>query len=115
MDFRTPEGPRRYADLVDSAEQGVICLDYDGVLAPIVEDPAAAYIHPGAGDLLPRLAAAFRAVAVVTGRPAQQALDLGRLDPLADHIAEAGGTLLVLGQYGNERWSSADRQVISPP
>jgi trehalose 6-phosphate phosphatase len=71
-------------------------------------------IHPGAGDALAALAPRIRAAAVVTGRPVRQVLALGSLPALGERIAAAGGTLLVLGQYGNERWSSADGQVVSP-
>jgi trehalose 6-phosphate phosphatase len=79
-----------------------------------VEDPDAAYIHPDAPELLVRLAAGYRAVAVVTGRPAQQALELGGLEELGGRVSGAGGDLLVLGQYGHERWSASEGRVRSP-
>jgi trehalose 6-phosphate phosphatase len=53
-------------------------------------------------------------VAVITGRPARQALDLGGLEEVGNAIGETGRELFVLGQYGNERWTSTDRRVISP-
>ena len=114
MPFRTAEGPQRYADLVATGRRAVLCLDFDGVLAPIVADPSAAWIHPGAPELILRLAAGYRAVAVVTGRPAGQALELGGLDALGTRVRAAGGDLLVLGQYGHERWSAADGRVHTP-
>ena len=114
LEFRTPEGSQRYADVVAAGRRAVICLDFDGVLAPIVEDPDAAYIHPDAPELLVRLAAGYRAVAVVTGRPAQQALELGGLEELGGRVSGAGGDLLVLGQYGHERWSASEGRVRSP-
>lgn len=114
MEFRTPEGQQRYDDLVADASRVVVGLDFDGVLAPIVEDPARATIHPDGPRTLVALAAEVRGVAVITGRPARQAIALGRLDEVADEIAGEGRTLHLLGQYGNERWSSADRRVISP-
>jgi trehalose 6-phosphate phosphatase len=55
-----------------------------------------------------------RAVAVVTGRPARQALALGGLDDVGDAIGDHGKELFLFGQYGNERWSSTSRRVISP-
>jgi trehalose 6-phosphate phosphatase len=112
--FRTEQGPRRYADVVAAGRRTVICLDFDGVLAPIVEDPDAAHVHPDAPELLVRLAAGYRAVAVVTGRPARQALELGGLDELGQRVRAADGDLLVLGQYGHERWSAVDGRVVSP-
>ena len=45
----------------------LLFLDYDGTLAPIVDDPAAAAPHPDVPALLARLAAAHPVV-VVTGR-----------------------------------------------
>jgi trehalose 6-phosphate phosphatase len=114
MEFRTEQGPQRYADLVAAGPRGVICLDFDGVLAPIVDDPDAAYVHLDAPELLVRLAAGFRAVAVVTGRPARQALDLGGFEELGARVTADGGDLLVLGQYGHERWSASDGRVLSP-
>ena len=44
-------------------------LDFDGTLAPIVDDPAAARPLPGVPGLLGRLAARLGLVAVVSGRP----------------------------------------------
>ncbi len=81
---------------------------------PIVDDPEKAHIHPDAGAVLADLAAQVRAVAVVTGRPARQVLDLGGLEEVGNAIGESGRELFVLGQYGNERWTSTDRRVISP-
>jgi trehalose 6-phosphate phosphatase len=48
------------------------CLltDFDGTLAPIVEDPYAARPLPGAVEVLAHLAARLRTVGVVSGRPA---------------------------------------------
>ena len=114
IDVRTPEAQERYAGVVAAGRRAVLCLDFDGVLAPIVEDPGAAHVHPDAPALLARLADGYRAVAVVTGRPAAQALELGRLVPLGERVAAAGGDLLVLGQYGHERWSAADGKLVSP-
>ncbi len=46
-----------------------LLLDFDGTLAPIVEDPAAAVALPGTSDLLDRLSGTLGVVAVVSGRP----------------------------------------------
>ncbi len=89
-------------------------LDFDGTLAPIVEDPSEAHIHPDAGQVLVDLAEQVLAVAVVTGRPARQALDLGGLERVGNAIGDAGKELYLFGQYGNERWTSTNRRVISP-
>lgn len=114
MELTSPAAEQRYAALVAAAAGSVVGLDFDGTLSPIVEDPTQALIHPDAGEVLVELAGVVAAIAVVTGRPARQAIDLGRLDRVADGIAEAGKQLVLLGQYGNERWSSAERTVVSP-
>jgi trehalose 6-phosphate phosphatase len=114
MEFSTAGGEQQYAALVRAADRLVIGLDFDGTLAPIVEDPEQAHIHPDAPGVLVDLAAQVRAVAVITGRPARQVLALGGLEDVGNAIGESGRELFVLGQYGNERWTSTQRRVISP-
>jgi trehalose 6-phosphate phosphatase len=114
MEFRSALARRRYDELVAAAAEGVVCLDFDGVLAPIVDDPDQAHIHPEAAEVLAALAVPFLAVAVVTGRPARQAVVLGGLDELGARIAAAGRDLFVLGQYGHERWTARTRRVVTP-
>lgn len=114
MEFASRTGEREYAALVAAADALVVGLDFDGTLAPIVDDPQEAYIHPEAGDVLAALAARVRAVAVITGRPARQVLDLGGLEGVGETIRKSGRELFVLGQYGNERWTSTTRKVVSP-
>lgn len=109
----TPTARKRYDAVLAAAGTTVVGLDYDGTLSPIVADPAAAVIHPDAPDVLVALAAQVRAVVVVTGRPAAQAVSLGGLPAVADRLGDQA-LLLVLGQYGNERWDSASRAVTSP-
>lgn len=114
MDFRTPEGQQRYDELVADAARVVVGLDFDGVLSPIVPDPARAVIHPDGPRTLVALADQVRGVAVITGRPARQAIALGDLDEVGKELAERDRAIHLLGQYGNERWSSLERRVVSP-
>jgi trehalose 6-phosphate phosphatase len=114
MEFTSEAAEQRYAELVARADEIVVGLDFDGVLSPIVEDPAQAHIHDDAPQVLVDLSDLVRAVAVVTGRPARQVLALGGLDEVGDAIGDHGKELFVFGQYGNERWSSTQRRVISP-
>lgn len=114
MEFTSAAARQRYADLVARADEVIVGLDFDGVLSPIVEDPTEAHIHPDASQVLVDLSDLVRAVAVVTGRPARQVLALGGLDEVGDAIGDHGKELFVFGQYGNERWSSTKRRVISP-
>jgi trehalose 6-phosphate phosphatase len=68
-----------------------ILTDFDGTLAPIVDDPAAAAPLPGAVEVLHRLAARFGLVGVVSGRPVSY---------LVGHVGEG---LWLSGLYGLER------------
>jgi trehalose 6-phosphate phosphatase len=79
------------ARLAGRAGQLAISLDFDGTIAPIVEDPAAARPLPGVVDLLGPLADRYAAVALVSGRPATY---------LASHAAAPG--VRYLGMYGLE-------------
>jgi trehalose 6-phosphate phosphatase len=74
-------------------EAGIL-TDFDGTLAPIVEDPAAARPLEGAVDVLHRLARRYRRVAVVSGRPAAFLARRLRLEEAPE--------LFVSGLYGME-------------
>lgn len=77
--------------LGDRLSGAAVLFDFDGSLAPIVVDPAAAAPTPGAVELLDDLAAAGATVAVVSGRP---------VSFLADHV---GSGIALSGLYGIER------------
>ncbi|MEZ0578241.1 trehalose-phosphatase [Nocardioides sp. MH1] len=100
--------------MVRVAGRTVVGLDFDGTLAPIVDDPNRAHIHADASEVLVDLAPHVAAIAVITGRPARQALDLGGLEEVGDAIASSGKELYLFGQYGNERWTSRERRIIAP-
>jgi trehalose 6-phosphate phosphatase len=113
MEFRTRQSQDRYDGLVAVARDVLVGLDFDGTLSPIVEDPAHAVIHPEGPRVLTGLAALVKAVVVVTGRPARQVVELGGLEAVADGLPD-GSRLVVMGQYGNERWDSDTREFTSP-
>lgn len=108
-------GEQKYAAIAAAAAETLVGLDFDGTLSPIVEDPAAARIHPEAASVLIALASRVKALAIVTGRPAGQVVELGGLAAVADALAEMGKELYVFGHYGNERWTGSDRVVAGPP
>jgi trehalose 6-phosphate phosphatase len=114
VDFTSVEGEQKYAAVVRAAAETVVGLDFDGTLSPIVDDPTQAHMHPDAREVLVELAEQVAAVAVITGRPARQALDLGGLEIVGNAVGDAGKELYLFGQYGNERWSSTRRRVVSP-
>jgi hypothetical protein len=57
-------------ELASRAADLALCLDFDGTLAPIVNDPDQARPLSGVVDLLGALAGRFAAVALLSGRPA---------------------------------------------
>jgi trehalose 6-phosphate phosphatase len=78
--------------LEDPARTALFC-DYDGTLAPIVDDPEAALPLPGISDVLRSVARRFGLVAVVSGRP---------LAWLRRQLGDPDGVDYA-GQYGLER------------
>lgn len=101
----TDEGRAGLAAILRDPRRALIALDFDGTLAPIVADPAAATAHPAVVPALTRLSALVGTLAVITGRPAGLPVRLGGL-------ARVPG-LIVLGHYGRERWQ--DGSLHSPP
>ncbi|MDT0323535.1 trehalose-phosphatase [Streptomyces millisiae] len=107
---RTDEGRAGLRAIVGAPARALLAFDFDGTLAPIVEDPALARAHPDAVPALARLAGRVAAVAIVTGRPAEVAVRLGGFEA---HPELAG--LVVLGAYGAERWEAATGELSVPP
>jgi trehalose 6-phosphate phosphatase len=104
---RTTEGAAAFTAIQARPGAAVIALDFDGTLSPIVADPAAARAHPDAPAALARLAPLVNAVAIITGRPAAVAVEYGG-------FAQIDG-LVVLGQYGAERWEAGTLRSPEPP
>lgn len=114
MEWTPQTGERQYAEFVAAAAGSLVGFDMDGTLAPIVDDPTTSRIHRDLPDVLLALAPHVGTLAVITGRPARQAIAIGSLDDLGTRVEEAGRELVVLGQYGNERWTSRERRIVSP-
>lgn len=108
-DARTPAGSAGLAALLAEPARAVIALDFDGVLAPIVADPASSAPAEGAIEAVARLSAVVGSVVVITGRPADAVVDLGGF---TGHPAL--GRLVVLGHYGRERWSAFTGETERP-
>jgi trehalose 6-phosphate phosphatase len=71
------------------AREVAVCLDFDGTLSPVVDDPEAARPLQGIVELLGPLASRYGAVAIISGRPAPY---------LAEHVGSPG--VRYLGLYG---------------
>jgi trehalose 6-phosphate phosphatase len=104
---RTADGRNGLAALIADPRSALVAVDFDGTLAPIVDDPAAARATPAATAALARLARLAGTVAIVTGRPA------------ADAASFAGVTdvpgVIVLGHYGMQRWERGELSTPAVP
>lgn len=85
--------PQQWASWLADPRRAGVFTDFDGTLAPIVDDPELAVPLPGMTEALRALVDRFSLVAVVSGRPVTY---------LVDHLGEVDGLTLV-GLYGLER------------
>src|SRR5918992_1824895 len=85
-------------------EPGGLLADIDGTLAPIVDDPSAVQLAPGAAEALEALAARGVLVGVVTGRAAADARRILGTD-----------SVLVAGNHGIEWLEPGASEPIVPP
>jgi trehalose 6-phosphate phosphatase len=102
---RTAEGRAGLEAILREPARALIAMDFDGTLSPIVADPREARAHPGAVAGLRGLAGVVGTLAVITGRPAGEAVELGGFEGVPG--------LIVLGHYGWERWE--DGALAAPP
>jgi trehalose 6-phosphate phosphatase len=100
----TAAGRAGLAALIAEPGRALIALDFDGTLAPIVDEPSAARATPATVAALRRLAGLAGTVAIITGRPAADAAAFAGVAEVPE--------LLVLGHYGMQRW---ERGWLSGP
>jgi trehalose 6-phosphate phosphatase len=103
---RTAAGRDGLDALLADPRHALVAADFDGTLSPIVTRPADARAHPGAVPALTALAGMVGTVAIITGRPAADAVRLGDLAAIPG--------LVVLGHYGGQRWQDG-RLADAPP
>lgn len=106
----TEVGSAALRAIVAEPRSTLVALDFDGTLAPIIDNPDQAVADPAAVAALAEVGLLVGTVAVVTGRPARTAVRLGGF---ADHAGLA--SMVVLGQYGVERWDAATGVFDLPP
>ncbi|MBO0837162.1 MAG: trehalose-phosphatase [Actinobacteria bacterium] len=92
--------PAALEALAAQPARSALVLDFDGVLAPIVEDPETSAMPSRTIESLGRLAGALGLVAVISGRPAAF---------LADRIPVA--EVRLLGSYGMEQINGRNGHV----
>ena len=91
-----PEYRSRLQPFLDAPRRAAVVTDFDGTLAPLVDDPAKAVALPGVVDALHALAHRYGRVAVVSGRPVSFLRDRLELDD------RPPAPLFVSGLYGIE-------------
>lgn len=94
--------PHALEQIATSPTTAAIACDYDGTLAPIVDDPDSAAPLPAALEAVAALVGAGTAVAIISGRP---------VSFLREHVPIVGCALI--GQYGLE--SLHDDVVVVDP
>ncbi|GAB3821281.1 trehalose-phosphatase [Tessaracoccus terricola] len=101
---------RDFGDLVAAhPDRVLLALDFDGTLAHLVPDPEDSRLHDTSATALGELGRRLGQLAIITGRPVDAVRRLGALEgrPGLDR-------LVVLGQYGAERWDAATGEVHVP-
>jgi trehalose 6-phosphate phosphatase len=106
----TEPGRAGLAAILDQPRSALLAFDYDGVLAPIVDDPRESRPFPGSVPALARVAERVGSVVIISGRPASVVVDFGRF---AEEPALS--RLVVFGLYGQERWDAETNEVVTPP
>jgi trehalose 6-phosphate phosphatase len=85
----------------------LLALDFDGTLAPIVDDPERARAAPEAIEALADLAGRGARIAIVTGRDAATVVELGGLKRIPG--------VLVSGLHGAEVWHAGQLLTRDEP
>ena len=107
---RTGAG-RAFLDAVaDNPGGTLLAMDFDGTLAPIVDDPEHSRMHEGAAAALAQLGRTLGKMAIITGRGVAAVRRLGRLDTWSGLER-----LSILGQYGVERYDADTGLLRMPP
>ncbi len=96
--------PGPLAALAAYPRRSALCLDFDGTLSPIVEDPVAARPVPGVPDLLARLAARLGLVAVISGRPVS----------FLQSVLASPPNVRLVGLYGMEEIGPDGTRSVAP-
>lgn len=106
-----PLGPR-LAAVASHAPQAAVLTDFDGTLAPVVDDPYGARPLPGASSVLASLAERYRRVAVVSGRPVAFLVEHLGLEGRGREGGR-GAFPMAYGLYGLE-WADGDGLHVHP-
>lgn len=107
---RITQAGRTIDAVIGSAPQrSLMAFDFDGTLAEIVPEPSDARLFPGVRHLLGQLAHQLGTLAIISGRDVRVLMRLADLRSWG-----AGSNLVVLGQYGVERWDARSDRIQIP-
>lgn len=100
--YTTPDGIAEAVERAASARHLLVALDFDGTLAPLVDEPMSARMLPAAREALTRLAQAPETtVALVSGRTLEHLAEISEREPDSRiHLA---------GSHGAEFWHPGAR------
>lgn len=102
-------GERFIEAFADNPGDALLAFDFDGTLAPIVDNPEDSRLHEGAARALSGISPRVGQLAIITGRGVDAVRRLGGLDS-----REGLSSLVVLGQYGVERWDAGTGELRHP-
>lgn len=103
---RTEGGRVGLATLLAAPNRGLVTMDFDGTLAPIVEVAEEARAAPGGLAALGAVAGVFAHLAIITGRPAAWVAETAGLGDIPG--------LVIVGQYGAQRWAGGTLRAAEP-
>ncbi|MFE4499743.1 trehalose-phosphatase [Rhodococcus sp. NPDC056743] len=89
------------ARLASDPTRSALVMDFDGVLAPIVDDPATSALLPGAAEVLDVLSRHLGMVGLLSGRP---------VSFLRERVP--GESIVLMGSYGVETWVDGGIRVL---
>lgn len=108
--------PRGLAPFAERPSEAGVYTDFDGTLAPIVDDPAAAAPLEGAVDALAALAVRYARVGVISGRPVaflRQMLGAPGVDLWGEYGLERAAGGEVRAAHGAMEWKSCVEEAAA--
>ena len=106
----TTAGEQFPAAVRKNLKRTLLTFDFDGTLSKMNPDPEAVTMVEASAQALERLARAGVRIAIISGRPVEALVRLGRLKE-----RPAFADAIVLGQYGVERLDIATGELRHPP
>lgn len=96
--------------LCDDPQRALLAFDFDGVIAPITEDPAKTQPLAGMVPILSRLATLVRSITIITGRAVTDVIKREGIEELMRRT-----NCVLFGVYGIQRWDVASNRTVSRP